>query len=750
VDQAGMVFPFLNRGSLEEQVRQISLSSYVPVLTLEGLTAGVDNVRHDVYLSSKFCDQARVHISRLITKYGNVEDLAVETSNSLVPAFPPPSISPVPKSQVVRAAETGEFKRLLAELQTSSLQRAKYVGNLSVDLIARLAMIKYLRNELGTQFGHVLERCRARLKQYENPRHMNPGLGIALRDRFSELQLSKRAILRFAGQELFLTMRTVEKETLAHMRRSLFGGADLGTYDLFMNQLLFTDDGRDDFINAEHYVLLGKFDRDPDRFEVMLEAAREFLVALNLPMDGDTANVVDGWMNDPENAERLVANGTPDDSTKMGEVQKALLVAWMNMLESYDVMEHVIASYETVRLLGEYPAFLNPQQLKNALISKHERERVETLLREHGKISADKLHAARKRVSSCRGWDRLKMAGRFLRDFMRYHRDLRRLEAMNSAMDMVNVIANEKLRELSTINNTLYEFLLPEEQRPTEEKIAHHVILKADVRDSTAVTENLVSRGLNPASHFGLNFFEPVNKLLSKYGATKVFIEGDAIILCIFGREHEVEGTVARACALGREMVGVVRGYNQKLQTDGLPLLELGIGICYQEGAPMYLVDGSSRIMISQALNDSDRLSSCSRIARKLLKSPGMFNVYAFQTDEGGDGQEMRLRYNIGGIHLNHAAFEKLQHELSLEQRHLELPMLGDHELVSLYIGVVPLTTGAFHKIVVREGLVAKVDAKTLEFREWTDKHYYEVCTNPQVYEFFEALKTESAAAANP
>src|ERR1700674_1427326 len=122
------------------------------------------------------------------------------------------------------------------------------------------------------------------------------------------------------------------------------------------------------------------------------------------------------------------------------------------------------------------------------------------------------------------------MAGRFFADFTRYHRDLRRMEALLAAMDSVNVISNEKFRELSAINNTLYEFLLPEEQKPAEEKVIHHVVLKADIRESTTLTRTLSERGLNPASYFSLNFYDPINKLLPKYEAKKVFIEGDAII----------------------------------------------------------------------------------------------------------------------------------------------------------------------------------------------------------------------------
>ena len=42
---------------------------------------------------------------------------------------------------------------------------------------------------------------------------------------------------------------------------------------------------------------------------------------------------------------------------------------------------------------------------------------------------------------------------------------------MNETLDSVNLIGNDKMRELSAMNRTLYEFLLPEEQTPAEEKI---------------------------------------------------------------------------------------------------------------------------------------------------------------------------------------------------------------------------------------------------------------------------------------
>ncbi|HWR37535.1 MAG TPA: hypothetical protein VN622_16860 [Clostridia bacterium] len=740
-------FSFFERVDISEVAKQANLASYTPEIALEGLVTGVDNLRTDVYLSPRFAEMARAHIARLIVQYGNVEDLVQEdplvrvpqprVSNFVGRAQGPPQ--PIPAKPLDSGAE---FKRGLVELQLSALNQAKAQGNIAIDLLARVAVLKMLRNELAAQFLQVLERCRAKLKSYEGPR--TSPKGIELRDRFLKLQVAKKIVLRKAGQDLFETLREVEKESLLRMRRSLFGDVSTGTYELFLNRLLFTDDGRDDYLNAEQYVMLGNYERDPDRFQLMLEIATGFLQALELTNGSDADSAIDGLLSVPENAQELVGSGVPEDGTPRGKGQRALLVAWLQELERADVIAHVIASYEVSPLLGEYSPLINPQQLKNALISRTERKRVEQLLDEHGKVSPEKLQAAVKRVEAYGGADRAKFAGRFLSDFMRYHRDLRRLEALNSASDSVNVIANEKLRELSSINSTLYEFLLPEEQKPAEDKVIDHIILKADIRDSTMLTRTLYERGLNPASYFSLNFYEPINKLLPKYGASKVFIEGDAVILAMFEREGEQNFGVARTCMLAREMIDVVRGYNEQSQKSGLPVLELGLGICYQDSPPMYLMDGSSRIMISKALNESDRLSSCSKGARKYLANAGsLFNVFSFQTvddaDTAGIPEEFLLRYNIGGIHINAAAFTKLQQEISLETRDVLLPMLWGQERVRLYSGLVPLGSGVFHPIVVREARVAHIDARDFAVKDWTDRKYYEVCANTAVYDLVRA-----------
>src|ERR1700686_802938 len=107
-----MSFSFLQRGSLPEYARQLVLTSDVPSLVLEGLVTGIDNLRHDVYLSPKFSEIARQHIFKLVAKHGNVEELVEEERMSGQVR---------PQRHANRPTHPAEFKRLLTELHVVSL-----------------------------------------------------------------------------------------------------------------------------------------------------------------------------------------------------------------------------------------------------------------------------------------------------------------------------------------------------------------------------------------------------------------------------------------------------------------------------------------------------------------------------------------------------------------------------------------------------------------------------------------------------
>jgi class 3 adenylate cyclase len=756
--------PIFRLGGSPEKPALPNLSASTPFVSLDGLMVGVDNLRHDVVLSPRFVELSRAQIARLIARHGEVEGLLGAAA---------PVVSQAPswmRQQAGKPAQAkrdpAEWKSALTDLQVGSLNRAKKEYKLSVDLLARLAVTKFLRVEMHNQFAQVVERCRVLLKSYDHTRQQK---AHEYREKMAAFQVRKKIILRKAGQDLFETLREIEKETLARTRRSFFGEAKtgeagsaesksgesgLGSYGLFVNRLAFSEDGRDDYLCAEHYVMLGNWDRDPDRYGRLQDVVWAFMRSLY--GENTSSETIDAWLCAPENARALVGTGTPDDSTAEGVAKQERLAQWVRLLEDEQVMEHVIASYHTVPLLSEYAPRINPQQLKNALISRPECDRVERMIQEHGKLSPASLYAAVGKVAGCRGTERAKVAARFLQDFSHYHRDLRRLEVLNAALDSINLVGTEKLRELSRMNGTLYEFLLPDEQQQTEEdRVLRHVVLKADVRDSTRLTRTLMEKGLNPASYFSLNFYDPVNKLLSKYGAQKVFLEGDAIILAILERTGEPGLAVSRACVLAREIIEIVRGYNALMQRSGMPGLELGVGITLQESAPLYLMDGEHQIMISEALNQSDRLSSCNKRARKVMESQaGPFHVYVFQTagaeptkDEEQNPEDTIVSFNLGGIRMNETAFRKLEQEISLVPLAVKLPpaMASDKGEYKLSSGTVPVDRDIFRKIVVRESRVPRINIEDFSVQGWTDRTYYEVCTDPAIYAALEKKKGAKA-----
>jgi hypothetical protein len=741
--------PIFRLGGRPDKPALPRLATASPSISLEGITVGVDNLRHDVVLSPKFVELTRAQISRLIARHGELEGLL---GSEMPQASQAPSWI---RTQVAKMAgsrnDPGVWKSALTELQVASLNRAKKESKISIDLLARLGVVKFLRAEMNLQFSQVLERCRVRLKSYDNTRQQG---AVEYRERIAGFQVRKKIILRKAGQEVFETLREVEKSSLSRTRRSLFGEETVGSayfsYSLFMNRLLFSDDGRDDYLCAEHYVMLGNWDRDPDRYGRMREIVAGFLRSLyGDEVSGDT---LDAWMSVPDNARELVGTGTPEDSPE-GTMQEERLAGWVRLLEEERVMENVIASYYVVPLLSEYAPLINPQQLKNALVDRTECDRVERMIQEHGKLSPNSLYAGVAKVASCRGAERAKIAARFLGDFFHYHRDLRRLEMLNAALDSVNLVGNERLQQLSRVNGTLYEFLLPEEKGQSDaERVLGHVVMKADVRDSTRLTRIMMEKGLNPASYFSLNFYQPVNKLLEKYSAQKVFLEGDAIILAILEREGEPGLAVSRMAVLAREIIEIVRGYNELMQRSGMPQLELGIGITAQEAAPLYLMDGEHQIMISEALNESDRLSACNKRARKVMEpQAGPFHVYAFQAaeiDENGNPEDVTLSFNLSGIRMNETAFRKLKEEITLEPLKVKLPASfasSDKGEYKLFSGTVPVDKDIFRKIVVRESRIPRIDGADFAVKGWTNRRYYEICTDAAIYA---ALEKRNSAKA--
>src|SRR5436305_13202344 len=90
--------------------RQLNQTSYVPATTMEGLARGVDNLRHDVYLSPRFCEITRSHVARRIAHHGEVADFLTSES------APRRGLGPQRGSAVEDKPSPGDFQKSLADL----------------------------------------------------------------------------------------------------------------------------------------------------------------------------------------------------------------------------------------------------------------------------------------------------------------------------------------------------------------------------------------------------------------------------------------------------------------------------------------------------------------------------------------------------------------------------------------------------------------------------------------------------------
>lgn len=801
---------------------RMKLEPYSAEIRLANLALGIDNIHYDVFLSPKFVEFTQKYLLDLIRQTVNVQL---------------PHARERDRRKQTGSPEHGAFRRLLTEILQESVTRAKYRQSIETDILHQLALLKFITQEAINQFSSMLVeykdwiRSRGELFEHSEQAHV-------MRSKIAGLQAGRKGVIREIGETLCRIWREVDESTLSKTRRALFGDDFFETYQLLQNRCLFVENGSDDHLFLEHYVLLGNFMSDPDRFEVfdnlllglirdcvpsddhsdelakarktherLLEQARSLRselarleeeqeeasrrsgsadesfpwlfkrkpgVSADLPdevadirrkyasieknleelapqisaaklrcdfLTEEFQSRLGDYLNQPANARRLFdPRASAEETGSAPETRARLLEEWVHRLEEQDVLFHVLAGYELRKIAAEYCPPVHLQQLKKAMVDRNEAKRVERILEQFParKISTRKLEEASRAIRR-RGHDETRViASQFAEDLMRLRRDHRNYQHVASWMERINLVRSERARELSRANKSLYEFLHPDEGRPAEDPIINHVVIKADVRGSTGITKDLLSRGMNPASHFSMALHEPVKKMLERYGAAKVFIEGDAIILAIYETEstRATQRAVARACVLAREILAVTGSYNVRAQSSDLPPLELGVGVAFQDSAPSLWMDADSKIMISRALNLSDRLSSCAKMAKRLFKeNPSPFNVFLLQSlmdDAAADeGEELLVRYNLNGIELNDEGFQKLSSEISLAPMGGNFPLPWGKERVQLYFGEVPLGE-SLEPIVIRKGFVrqllpgAKIGAPG-------NRPYYEVCTDSKL-----------------
>lgn len=735
----------------------LPLEVYAVDFKLDRLVPGVDNRHYDVHLSPGFCKSADRAIRHLFNKLADVEPIFGTDNTSNL------------------AKEIEEFKRLCQDLLQGAINKAKTNAEIQVDLLAQIAVVKMLTAAIRSQYIKLLEDLNDVAREYEISPGQDQNRAVKIKEKLSNIQKNHNSIFLDVGTEIFQHFLEIQSDHLKEMREAIFGIRSNFPDDVITNPILFVKNYFDDLFMINQYVLLGRRFEDPDNYNNLLLLFRNILgkVLLGEMTDRDDENTqkknveiennkIDAWLKYVGNMDVLFnpfrSEGRYQALKKQKGDEKALLLFKKQMnkqerllnfvykkLNQTDLTERISAYYEMQSVYPGYCPPLVPHQVLQFLINPKQRKGIVSQLNRlkgfYGKsFSLSPLKEKIKHLKNITTPQKKKYIVRFLNDFARYHRDLQNFKMLRKAMDSLNLTSEDKIINLSRENRTLYEFLLSHEQVLEKKPIINHVVLKADVRDSTNITNQMKAKGLNPASFFSLNFFDPITEVLFEYASEKVFIEGDAVILSITEREDTPEGwyAVARACGLAIKMLHIVQQYNVNSRKRQLPILEIGIGICFNNNPPTFLFDGNNRIMISSAINSADRLSSSTRSLHKLIsKKKNPFNLYVFQAShqKGRTDKTYRefFRYNVNGIELNPEGFEKLSKEIDLKELNLSLPEL-QKEKIRIYTGKFPTVTGKYQRLIIREAYVSEIIPDDLNVIRPTNQKYYEVSTNPKLY----------------
>lgn len=733
-------------------------------LSIEKLSKGIDNYHVDVKLSSKFSSDVKKLVALLVSQI----------------AIPKPKHWDNSKA----------FEKIRADyldMMTILIHRVK--TDLSADEICFLQfaaikiIIRVTKAQLDTDISNVTSRL-------ADLRSKGSSEALATDQRLFWLKKNYDSILYKVNKQIFSQLQRVEERQLAPIRDQFLGEEYRFVVDALLNPILMVSDPSALPLLANEYSVFNwnseatGFINLNAKIEKLFKKRLKQLPIAELGEDSktslsdaeihdelgglflthsffgpakDTKAVVSeelNWFEWPENVsalfnvqknrERLAEirreHGFGGWWKRRGEVKnlEKTLAAFSKLLRSQKILAQLLSSHYMRRSLN--PLIMEHIDLKTVcqfLSGSITSAKLQDSISGGNKLSPEQIKSMeslraqlKDQVSKADAADSLKL----LLDISRYRQHLKLFRFAHRAFNRLTLLTNEEDLKLSKSAGTLYLLPTSSEIEADDERICHHAIMKADVRGSTLVTEELEKKGLNPASYFSTRFYNPINKILETYGASKVFIEGDALILSFLEFEQTPQEwfSVARACGYSRDMLKIVSSNNRYSTQMDLPLLELGVGICYSGAPPRYLYDEDKPIMISGAIGEADRLSSCSWVLREAI-GKSLFNVRVLRIGDGEQGMGEKgqkfFRYNVNGILIDSAAFAKLKDEISLKSVCMKL----NGKKYLFHVGQYPDSQGRKKDLVIREGEIDIWKDSEIHEDPDSDEVYYEVVVNRKV-----------------
>lgn len=726
------------------------------------LKKGIDNYHVDIHLSDYFVTTGQGVLEGIVKK-------AVAGSRSLISS----------------SDDINNFREAYKDMMTTTLHRVKTNLKPEYIQILQFGVTKFVLKEIRGQLEGVVQQMEETLaqQQYAGSRNLLP-----TQEKFAQLRRNYDAFLYRSNRAAFQLLQR-EENSLRELRKQLVGGNVSELMNVMFSPMLAAGSPQDITMLVECYGLWPKGGGGFSDTNLLLEKRLGDLLPeleigplkADVKLDSSQSEVYDTlhglfssqnilgpsenqvelvsekfcWLEHPGNVRLLFDETVHKKFLRSVKESDGLKAHWRfksdvkKLLKAVaDLRKKVFSDIEFREALAAYLLRGNwstqdqeiielPQAC--AYVAGNDSKKILSKV-DQSKVGASALI---KRLDELEGEVSRQIKEeseekflQLLTDLCRYRLHLKYYRFAHRLLNRIRVITEHQEIQLAKAGGCLYELLGfddNQESENSEPEIFHHAIIKADVRGSTKVIEALVKKDLNPASYFSLRFFNPINELLAMYGASKVFIEGDAIILAIYEKNNEPEQwyAVARACGIARDILDIVHSKNAHSKQTGLPALEIGIGISYLDEKPLFLFDEDRPIMISSAIGDADRLSSCSWKLRESFKG-NMFGVEVLEVADGemqkGEKGQNHIRYNVNGVLLNRGGFNKLTSEIPLKK--LKLKSGGRSE--TMFVGKFPDVRNKDRELVIREGKVALwKDEKVVEIE--SDQVFYEIMPNSKL-----------------
>lgn len=728
------------------------------VLDFAATNKGVDNYRVDVQLSPAFVSKAGSLISDQVSRIVSGKKLVSSNSEDIA-----------------------SFRRCYTDMMRVTLHRNKVDLKPEQIRILQFAVVKFILQRVGCELDGYDSQLEA--TQAQQRRAGSRGL-LTTQEKVVWFRKNKNQFMFRINRLILRQCQREENNRLKDLREQILGDDLSDAPNIMYNPLLYTKVPREPVLLMEYYCLWpndgagfaklnaaleslaaaelpqlrfqklrGKSDPPSAQTEVYDELGGLFAVDSVLGASRDQKGIVNesfSWLDHPGNVrllfdERLLLK--QDDTVKdekgriaqwslRGQTKKCLRVIKVlrKKLAPNPEIKMMMAGYQLRDKLTQTELGLVDVEDAVSIVAGF---RSKKLLAEIDQSKEGASTLCKKLVATAAEFEAsLKKSPEelflnVLTGVFRYRFHLKCYRFAHRVFNRISVITDEEQLKLARAGGQLFRILDSKEVKAKSNErpeILHHTILKADVRGSTSVTQELARQELNPASYFSLRFFNPINERLEVYGAVKVFIEGDAVILGTYEYQNSPAQwySVSRACGMAKEMLDIVNSKNTNSEATGLPSLEIGIGICYSDEMPLFLFDEKRPIMISSAIGDADRMSSCSWRLRGSFDS-GDFNVEVFEIDEEDQekGQHL-IRYNVNGILLDDAAFSKLKTEIKMSR--MTIKSGGRNETVN--VGKFPDVQGKQRYLVVREGVIRLWRGNKIVKNPGPSALFYEVLPN--------------------